>query len=348
MANRKVTMDVSDSVIAAAVLAGFPLNKLDRILEPHPSDPDVVVVKGSNLIPLRIGNHWFLIDTDTNVSTATDLDTGSVQAGQDYYVYACDDSGSLVFKISLNSTYPSGFDGSNSRKIGGFHTVCVGVGTIGGHPLTGYVATNILPASVWDLKHRPLCSPEGMVWSDKAKIWVDIYLQSGTGPSTASVYNGTITDNRNWFDHIDDMAAVNKRLLKSNEFQIIAAGSNEETSVTGGPTTTGGHYDTASRRMISDIGCEDCCGLKNQWTLTPNARLYTGSTTETISLPGNKGDYQIIQVGSNYMDGYADTMLTVGGRVNDGYTCGSRARQAYWFIWDNTSTVSTRGCCEPL
>lgn len=44
MANRKVSLDVSDSVIAAAVLASFPLNKADRIIEAHATDHAKVVV----------------------------------------------------------------------------------------------------------------------------------------------------------------------------------------------------------------------------------------------------------------------------------------------------------------
>jgi hypothetical protein len=267
MANRKVTLDVSDSIIAAAVLASFPLNKADRILEAHPSDHNKVVVKGSNLIPLRITDSWFLVDTDTNVDTTADIDTGAVEAGKDYCVYACDDSGTLRFKISLATTFPAGFDANTSRKIGGFHTLCGNVGTIAGHTLSGYLATEILPASVWDLKHRPVSEPAGMVYSEGAHCWVDIYLTSGTGVSTASVNGGTISDTRTWLDFVDDFAAVKKSMLTDAEFQIIAAGSNEETNIAGSadPVTTGPHIDTAGRRMISNIGCEDCCGVMWQW-----------------------------------------------------------------------------------
>ena len=180
MANRKVVSDSSDNMIAAAVLASFPLNKADRILEAHATDHDKVVVKGSNLIPLRVGNSWFLLDTDTNVSTATNMDTGAVSNGKDYCVYACDNAGALVFLISLATTFPAGYNATTSRKIGGFHTLCANVGTISGHTLTGYLANDILPASIWDLKHRPLSEPAGMVFSEAANIWVDIYLTSGT------------------------------------------------------------------------------------------------------------------------------------------------------------------------
>jgi hypothetical protein len=106
-----------------------------------------------------------------------------------------------------------------------------------------------------------------MAYSVSAGIWVDIYLQSGTGATTASVYGATITDTRTWLDFVDDLAAVGKQLLSDVDFQIVAAGSNEQTNIAGSadPVTTGGHIDTASRRMISNIGLEDCCGALYQW-----------------------------------------------------------------------------------
>jgi len=325
MANRKVSKDESNLVVAAAILGNFYLNKQERLLEAHPTDHDKIVVKGSNLIPLRIGDHWYFIDTDTNVSTATDMDTGSVSNGKDYYVYACDDgSNNLVFKISLNSTVPTGFDAAHSRKIGGFHTLCVSVGTIAGHPLSDYVANDILPASIWDLKHRPVCSPEGMVYDEKINKWVDIYLASGTGASTASVYGGTITDNRNWMDFVDDGHAVQKRLPTDEEFQSLAAGSNEETNIAGSadPVTTGGHSDTAGRRMISSIGCEDCAGAMWQWLQDQSYRYDGGSHRHTVTIT-----HKAAATGSAVYKDPAET--------NFNAVCGSSTNETV-----NTSSVS--------
>jgi len=81
------------------------------------------------------------------------------------------------------------------------------------------------------------------------------------------VYGATVTASRNYMDHVDDMAAVGKEFLTDEEFQVAAAGSNEQTNITGGanPVTTGGHVDTASRRMVSRYGLEDCCGAFWQW-----------------------------------------------------------------------------------
>ena len=283
MANRKVTSDSSDSVIAAAVLASFPLNKADRILEAHATDHDKVVVKGSNLIPLRIGTSWFLIDTDTNLSTATHMDTGSVSNGKDYCVYACDNAGTLAFLISLATTFPAGYDANTSRKIGGFHTLCANVGTIASHTLTGYVANDILPASIWDLKHRPLSEPAGMVFSGAANIWVDIYLASGTGASTVSAFRGTISDTRNWMDFNDDFGSVRKKMLDDIEFQLIAAGSNEQTNIAGSsdPVSTGGHRDTTGTSGTSTSAgspSTDISGVTNPASLT----VALNGTTATV------------------------------------------------------------------
>ena len=223
-------------------------------------------------------HHVFFQDTDLTFAVADALDTGAIAAAKDYYVYLCDNG---EIKVSLNSTYPAGYTAANSRKIGGFHTLCVAVGTISGHTLSTYVATNILPASVWCLNHRPRCSPEGMAYSDLAKLWADIYLQSGTGATTASAYGATITDTRTWNDHVDDLAAVGKRLLTDWEFQVLAENSNMRTNIVGSadPVTTGGHSDTAARRMISNYGLEDCAGAMYQWLQDQGYRYDIGTPT---------------------------------------------------------------------
>lgn len=43
--------------------------------------------------------------------------------------------------------------------------------TITGHTLSGYVAGDVLPASVWDLSHRPKSEPEGMAYIDGIDMW---------------------------------------------------------------------------------------------------------------------------------------------------------------------------------
>ena len=310
-----------------------------------------------NSMAVRInGAVYALTQQETlQLSDSTNWDDSSYatpanRAGKDFYVYACQPSSGvspgLIF--SANGTYPTGYTADTSRKIGGFHCLCVDVGTISGHSLSGYVAGDILPASVWDLLHRPHedCSPEGMVYSAQARIWVDIYLQSGTGESTASAYGATITDSRNWMDFTDDLGAVGKRMLRDREFQVIAAGSNEETNIQGSadPGTTGGHVDTAGRRMISDIGCEDCAGVMYQWLDEQSFRNNDDGSSGTFGwydLPGSKG--------SLYRQGsYGDVKLRAGAVWNDGSYCGSRARSAPNSRWLAYSSLGVRGAAEPV
>ena len=357
MANREVTKDVSDNIIAGAVLGSFWGCKEQRLVEAHASDKTKVTVnKGAYYIPILIGDNFFLIDTATHVSSVTDIDTGAVAAGKDYYVYACDNSGTLVFKTSLATTFPDGFDANTSRKLGGFHTLCVAVGTIAGHTLTGYAAKDILPQSIWDLKHRARNQNNaGMVYDPKSRIWVDIYLASGTGASTLSVNGGTISDTRNWMDFVDDGGAVGKRLLTDGEFQMIAAGSNEETNITGSadPVTTGGHVDTASRRMISNIGCEDCTGVLWQW-LADSAAFYRGTTGYYGNLPGGKGSIFTVftsDPGANEVDNSdygMEVKLLAGDVWNHAARAGSRSREVYDSRWFKHAAVGARFGCEPL
>ncbi|MEN6421339.1 MAG: hypothetical protein ABFD76_05270 [Smithella sp.] len=333
MSNRKVTKDVSDPMISAAVLALFWGEKTQRLIEANATDHTKVTVnKAGYYIPLLIGDSFFLIDTATHVSSVDDLDTGAVEAGKDYYVYACDNAGTLVFKISLASTYPAGYDATTSRKLGGFHTLCAAVGPISGHTLTGYAQKNILPASIWDLKHRAKCGNNaGMAFDSLSRIWVDIYLASGTGANTVSVNGGTISDNRVWNDFVDDGGAVGKRLLSDPEFQLCMEGSNQKTNIVGSsdPVTTGGHSDTAGRRMISNIGLEDGCGVMHQWLLDQSYRwdsdgtMAAASKTAAIThdaAPGGNPIYLKFGPGTPYLccnmaTDAADKWITFGNAV---------------------------------
>lgn len=301
--------------------------------------PKAATSLGSVLLP--IAEQELLLSTAINWdSTSPDYTVAANRAGLDVYIYAT--ATGLV--LSANATVPSGYTAETAKQIGGFHCLCLSVGTISGHPLTGFLTGDILPASVWDLAHRPVCSPAGMVYSDLADIWVDVYLQSGTGAETRSAFGATITDTRDWNDITDDLAAVGKRLLSDTEFQIAAAGGNEQTNIAGSadPATTGGHVDTASRRMISNIGCEDMTGAMWQWLLDQSYRNNSSSYSGTWSyqtLSGNKG--------SLYRQGLVgDVKLLAGGYWTYGTNCGSRSRNADSSRWNQNSFISSRGCAR--
>jgi hypothetical protein len=237
-----------------------------------------------------------------DTTTGTDYTIAANRAGKDFRIYACVPVSGFtpVILISAASTFPAGYDANNSRKIGQFHCECVNVGAIANHDLTDYLAGDILPRSIQDLKHRPRGQfIPGMVWDgitdfDSHKghaIWVAIYLASGTDANTVSAFAATISDTRDWNSFTDDFAAIGCRMLRDAEFQSIAAGSNEETNILGAadPVTTGGHSDTAGRRMVSNIGCEDCCGAMLQWLdeqsyrYGPDGAQSAASQTATIT-----------------------------------------------------------------
>ena len=329
-----------------------------RIIQPDATGDNTRVVVNPNnmLIPLSVGAYFFVMTAAVNVDSVDDIDTGALAAGTDYYIYACTDGTTLSFKVSANSTVPTGFDAAHSRKIGGFHTLCVAVGAIGGHTLTNYAVKDILPQSIWDLKHRAKSLINvGLVYDSAIQKWVDIYLQSGTGTGTTSVNGGTITDTRNWMDHVDDGNAVGKRLLRDGEFQSIAAGSNKETNIAGSgdPGTTGGHSDTAGRRMISNIGCEDCCGALQQW-LEDEAYIYSGTTAYWANLPGGKGSmYTNVAADPgapevDNADAGSSAKLLAGGNWGNAAYCGSRCRTAIAYRWYVSSAISARFVSEPL
>ena len=176
------------------------------------------------------------------------------EVGTDYYVYICDPSNGNpaldtkeVYKISKNSTYPNGYNASNSRKIGGFHYGFIKIVNQDSHvptvlPTTALLKTpwmenniiiGIVPNSVWTVYHRPKCSPEGMVYLNSG-LWGDIYLSSDDGNyGLQSKYDKPILlDTRgingsrwNWFSFVEAANRVGKRLPSYNEFCIAAMGS---------------------------------------------------------------------------------------------------------------------------
>ena len=125
----------------------------EQFIVPAPSNNRGFVLKGGTFIkilqPDGSGGYNHLVfgsDADTVVAyTEQRLDTGvSFTPGRDYYIYLClqapAQAGQLptaTLVVSLNSTFPSGYNADNSRKIGGFHTLCLAVGSISGHPLSG-------------------------------------------------------------------------------------------------------------------------------------------------------------------------------------------------------------------
>ena len=246
---------------------------------------DRYTIQTPNRLTVNINNVGYLLTAMANLdlstsgswdtTAGTDYTQSTNRAGVDFFIYACTPvSGtSPTFKLSANSTVPSGYDANTSRKIGGFHCICGSVGTISGHLLTGFVYGDILPASIWDLKWKPRClNPSGMAYDAKSCLWVDIYLASGTDTSTASVNGGTISDTRTWLDFVDDGGAVGKRLLRDHEFQLAATNGNEETNIYGSqdPVTAG----KCAPKLFTGAGLNDLTVNRTAFDVTVGAQEY--------------------------------------------------------------------------
>ena len=281
---------------------------------------------------------------------------GSNRAGKNFYIYACLPATGIVPEIVLsdNSTIPLKYTAGNSRKIGGFHCLCADAGTITGHTLSGYVAGDVLPTSVWDLSHRPKSEPEGMAYIDGLDIWVDIYLSSYTGAYSntpedlklQSVYgantaDGASTEKFHWYKFSQVFSRQKKRMLHHSEFIAASIGSNQSTNIYGSTDVNiaGGHRDTAGRRMISNFGLEDCCGFLYQWGQDDGGG-YTGASSVNAYDANDK-----YVGGQSYNDSFR---VLLGGRSSNAAICGSRCS-----AWSSdplylNADCGSRGASEPL
>ena len=204
------------------------------------------------------------------------------------------------------------------------------------HPLKGYVAGDILPESVFCKTFYPeTLVDDAMVYDKTTDLCVDVYLQSGTGFNTRSVYGGTHTVSREAYNHRADMQTMGKRLLYCLEFISMALGSNECTAIQGASdkTVVGGHVDTAGRRMISAIGVEEACGYIVQWLSDIG---FNGQTSFT-DIDGRSSFGKIN--GEPYM-------LRAGGQWADSTNCGSRCSSSSAKVSSKLTYTGARGCIE--
>lgn len=293
---------------------------------------------------ININGEAYISTRNVTLNTST---LGENLAGKDVYIYALAGSGTEPdFVLSLNSTVPTGYTAENSRKIGGFHCLCKDVGIIEGHALSGYVAGDILPATRWDLEHRPKGSPEGFAYEELTNCWIAIYLPSWDGTKLVSVYNGVIADGssaKKWHGEAfyEQFAKQGMRLVWRHEFQMGAKGSNEQTNIQGSsdPNTTGGHIDTAGRRMISNIGLEDCCGVLWQFAMDLGFAGGSGWTNSVYNSTVDDRSY-----GQTYGTLYR---LLVGSHWYNGSYCGSRVATCHVSSAYVFGDCSSRGTSEP-
>jgi len=312
------------------------------------------VLEGTKLIDIENADNW---DDSTYTSAAQ-------RAGKDFYIYACEPTSNDApdFILSANSTVPTGYTADNSRKMGGFHCLCLSVGTISGHTLSGYLTGDILPQSPWDLIHRATSENEGMVYIPEVNKWVDIYLASYDGAKLVSEYNGIIADgastpNFHGEKFVEYFGLVKKQLPSRDDFMVFAKGSNERTNIYGSadPNTTGGHKDTNNLRMISNYGLEDCCGVLWQWAADCH-EFYPGATwnsTTNQDLAGYSWQESSVYYSGTDSQKYGKCKgllrrVLLGGGWDASSTCGSRCTLCNIFSASSgNADFGARGASEP-
>ena len=301
------------------------------------------------------GSAYELKDAKTlllNDDTAWDVKyvTASNRAGKDFYIYACQPSSGTIptLILSANSTVPTGYTATNSRKIGGFHCECLDVGTVTDeNTMNGYATGDIIPYSIWDLKHRPKSSPEGMVYVEPLNVWISIYIMSWDGSKLVSAYNGVQADGASakpfsGTEFAEYLAKVNMRLPRYDEFVVFAKGIQECVNVKGSTdvNTTGGHYTTDNKRIISSYGIEDCAGVIWQWLSDVFGSDFVGSwnTSSNRDARNTRGDCW----------GGGLRRALAGGTWADGAACGSRASSVGDWSASSYGYNACRGASEPL
>ena len=223
------------------------------------------------------------------------------------------------------------------------------------HPLSGYTTGNILPESIFCETFRPSSKyqmirynnnslvaviEDSMVYDKDSDKAIDIYLQSGTSTFTSSKYKQTFTVGRTPLLHSADMADVGKKLLTNFEFTCAAKGSNECTSIKESAmnSSAGGHSDTNDRRMISAIGCEDMCGLVNQWL--DEFGLNTQSSVNWSNNADNSAKF-----GQTFG---SIKVLCAGGSWEDDTKCGSLCRDSNEYYNTVHDHFGARGACTMI
>ena len=317
-----------------------------KVVSPLYWSPYPMLINNTNVI---IPKNTF-VDINGTVYRSTEdvsIDVGRY-AGHDNYIYAVvTANGTLEFTASDNSTVPSGYTANNSRKIGGYHSLGVSVGTISGHSLSGYTAGQILPNSVWDLIHRPKGDPEGYCYIPEVDIWMSIYLLSWNGTKLVSTINGIIADgasSKKFSGELfsEQLHIQGLRLPWRHEFIIGALGSPEGVNIkdSAAPNTTGGHTATNGQRIISNYGLEDCTGVMWQWCEDLG---FAGGAGWTDSVYNSSVDS--IKRGQSYGNLFR---LLVGAGWGSGASCGSRSVACDAVSGGARVDCGSRGVSEPL
>ena len=329
---------------------------------------DVGIVVVANIV-ITVGNDVFKTEmTPLNVSH---LDAGGAFAvGSDYYVYICN-NGTVneTYRISLNSTFPAGFNADNSRKIGGFHYgSCRRINAVTLQPVNasnvergtgwqGNTYNGIVPRSVWTLLHRPKCAPEGMVYISGG-TWADIYLSSVNGAgglrSAISALPATGTEGYHWLRFAELLAGSGKRMLSLAEWLTVAlgapAGENGNNNNAWAATTNSARQLTGFvANAVSSLGCRDTTGNVLEW-LDEISTRYDASGSNAIQTSWTWRDVVGgAEYGQVYMNaGSQIVALNAGGAWDHGVHAGPRCLACNGTPWRVHASWGVRGASDSL
>lgn len=294
--------------------------------------------------------NWNPLHVDHN-----DGSFASLALGDDIYIYAVQDpSGVAKWLASKNATYPTGYNATTSRKVGGFH-----VGRVRGIAYrydSAYVPpVGIVPNSCWDLQHRPTCDPSGMVEVVPGRLWVDVYLNSegsGTWPENVPVSRYGAAPLRDDIYSRSDfhqlISNAGKRLPTVEEFLRYAEGAPQGANASNdtawakttntGPTTAGGVIKSVSQYNVVDA-------VGNLWDWLDD-HYDIGGTWAWSTAVVNVGKDAAFLRGSVSHAGWR--AFIGGGSWGSGVYCGARCLGTYAYPWDTDGRVGLRGVCDSL
>jgi len=318
------------------------------------ADPDAVAFTktGNDTAEIKAGTLVAFEDgTQVSFATATAVTMPTLVVGVDYAIWANKD-GSVEASSSHTSPPATG-----SRKIGGFHYAPGGNAAISATgDWTAHTGGNDTPQineySFYDLKWRPACAdPRGLTLVNNS-FWTGIYLMSdgsGTGPlhrynvnpcrdgnapfkpyaTTPTRYSNAIPLN------ISETLMYNGfRMPNIDEFQLLALGTTEQTSLGGsGPGNTGVLTSGAGtkERFTSAWGVFDATGVLLVW----GRDHILEATDQTLPNPSRGGRFRFSR------------FAVLGGNRTLGANSGSR------FVTADTASLSStgnggRGVCDHL
>ena len=306
--------------------------------------------KGYLLAAVTAFNPYLAANTDASFSVIT--------IGDDIYVYAVQQSsGYAKLVCSKNASVPTGYTADNSRKIGGFH-----VGRrrpIANRFDATYAPTiGIVPNSVWDLGHRPKCSPEGMA-EFQPGMWGMIYLPSvisGAWPGVVfgSRYNAAPVRSTGGYNELDTHRGIHAAGMREPTFEEWlmmsygapqGADANNDTAWT--MTTNTGPCNTGA--VAKSVSCANFVDTVGNLYERLSGHFDIGSSTNahvwdaTVVNTGQDAAYARGQV---YHVAWRDAFA--GGYWSGGAHDGSRTLYTNATAWDANGGITTRGVSDSL